>query len=319
MPDSQVAKEEEVNDFNLGRESEPQHPVDEDGFQFAPKKPDGDLWEIALEPLMKREREQCDAWKEEVQNLLIFAGLFSAVVTAFVIESYKTLHADPQDTMVTLLSHILVRLENGSATGSPTSSLPSSQVTFVPDKSAERINSFWFISLVLSLATALIGIISLQWLREYRSYANFNSEETFAIFNMRKDGLEKWQVQKVFAALPLLLQGALVLFLAGMIDFSLALGIKVAIPVIIAIALTLAFLLLTTVLPTFQGLLYLFYLPTTNGPPGSTVPVQITPIKGVSYSRCSFLCIFQEDAQATGHSDSLLAASTCVQVFCQAT
>ncbi|KAF4618776.1 hypothetical protein D9613_009779 [Agrocybe pediades] len=230
MPGSQVAKEEEVNDFNLGRESEPQPPVDEDGFQFAPKKPEGDLWEIALEPLMKREREQCDAWKEEVQNLLIFAGLFSAVVTAFIIESYKTLHVDPQDTMVTLLSHILVRLENGSATGSPTSSLPSSQVTFVPDKSAERINSFWFISLVLSLATALIGIISLQWLREYQSYANFNSEKTFAIFNMRKDGLEKWHVPKVFAALPLLLQGALVLFLAGMIDFSLALGIKVAIP-----------------------------------------------------------------------------------------
>ncbi|KAF9554481.1 hypothetical protein CPC08DRAFT_611873, partial [Agrocybe pediades] len=134
------------------------------------------------------------------------------------------------------------------------------------DKSAEQINSFWFMSLVLSLATALIGIISLQWLREYQSYANFNSEEKFAIFNMRRDGFEKWHVPKVFAALPLLLQGALVLFLAGMVDFSLALRIKVRIPIIVAIALTLAFLLLTTILPTFQGLLYLFHLPTMNGP-----------------------------------------------------
>ncbi|KAF9550441.1 hypothetical protein CPC08DRAFT_647901, partial [Agrocybe pediades] len=152
---------------------------------------------------MKREREQCDAWKEEVQNLLIFAGLFSAVVTAFVIESYKSLQVDPQDTMVSLLSNILVRLENGTATATPTPNLPSGQVPFVPDKSAERINSFWFISLVLSLATALIGIISLQWLREYQSYANFNSEEIFALFNMRKDGFERWHVPKVFAALPL--------------------------------------------------------------------------------------------------------------------
>ncbi|KAF9550442.1 hypothetical protein CPC08DRAFT_647917, partial [Agrocybe pediades] len=134
------------------------------------------------------------------------------------------------------------------------------------DKSAERINSFWFISLVLSLATALIGIISLQWLREYQSYANFNSEETFALFNMRKDGFERWHVPKVFTALSLLLQGALVLFLAGMVDLSFALGMKVGIPVIIAIALTLAFLLLTTVLPTLQGLLYIFHLPRTNGP-----------------------------------------------------
>ncbi|KAF4618838.1 hypothetical protein D9613_009698 [Agrocybe pediades] len=266
MPSSQVANDEDAaNGFNdLGRESPPQ--VDEHGFMFAPKKPEGDLWEVALEPFMKREREQCDAWKEEVQNLLIFAGLFSAVVTAFVIESYKSLQVDPQDTMVSLLSNILVRLENGTATATPTPNLPSGQVPFVPDKSAERINSFWFISLVLSLATALIGIISLQWLREYQSYANFNSEETFALFNMRKDGFERWHVPKVFAALPLLLQGALVLFLAGMVDFSLALGIKVGIPVTVAIALTLAFLLLTTILPTFQGLLYLFRLPRTKSP-----------------------------------------------------
>ncbi|KAF4618576.1 hypothetical protein D9613_009681 [Agrocybe pediades] len=264
----------EANDSNDSPDSErPQtSDPDMDGFMFAPEKPDGDLWEVALEPLMKREREQCDAWKEEVQNLLIFdsdgtkAGLFSAVVTAFVIESYKTLHVDPQDTVVSLLSQILVRIENGNMTSTPTSNLPSGQVTFVPDKSAERINSFWFISLVLSLATALIGIISLQWLREYQSYANFNSEETFALFNMRKDGFEKWHVPKVFTALPLLLQAALVLFLAGMVDFSLALGIKVGIPVIIAIALTLAFLLLTTILPAFQVLLYIFRLPTTNGP-----------------------------------------------------
>ncbi|KAF4618840.1 hypothetical protein D9613_009696 [Agrocybe pediades] len=239
---------------------------DLDEFKFAPKKPEGDIWEIALEPLMKIERAQCDAWKEEVQNLLIFAGLFSAVVTAFVIESYKTLQVDPQDTMVSLLSQMLVRMENGTAIGSPPAPTLFNPPPFVPNRSAERINIFWFISLIFSLATALIGIISLQWLREYQSYANFNSEETLIIFNMRKDGFEKWHVSKVFAALPLLLQAALVLFLAGMVDFSLALGIKVGIPIIIAIALTLAFLLLTTVLPTFQGLLYLFHLPTMNGP-----------------------------------------------------
>ncbi|KAF9550438.1 hypothetical protein CPC08DRAFT_622631, partial [Agrocybe pediades] len=147
------------------------------------------------------------------------AGLFSAVVTAFVIESYKTLQVDPQDTMVSLLSQMLVRMENGTAISSPPAPTLFNPPPFVPNRSAERINIFWFISLIFSLATALIGIISLQWLREYQSYANFNSEETFIIFNMRKDGFEKWHVSKVFAALPLLLQAALVLFLAGMVDF----------------------------------------------------------------------------------------------------
>jgi len=254
----------------------------EEPFKFAPEKPDGDPWKIILEPLLKADRAQCEIWKDDVQNLLIFvslatlsvgltydqalqAGLFSAVVTAFIIESYKTLQADPQDAMVSILSQILVRLDN-----STTASLnPLAQAPFTPSRAAERINAFWFISLVLSIATALIGIISLQWLRVHQSYPNPESWElNFAKFNMRKDGLEAWHVPKVFTALPLLLQTALVLFLAGMIDFSLfQLGDRVAIPVMISVGLVLLFLFATTSMPTFQCL-FLYFWGSRNKDPG---------------------------------------------------
>ncbi|KIM36337.1 hypothetical protein M413DRAFT_33824, partial [Hebeloma cylindrosporum] len=100
-------------------------------------------------------------WTEEVQNLLIFAGLFSAVVTSFVVESSKDLQPD-SNTL--LLSHIATLIDN--ATKGTVSNVP--QIQFSPSPSSYRINALWFASLVLSLATVLVGIVSLQWIREHQ-------------------------------------------------------------------------------------------------------------------------------------------------------
>ncbi|KDR70536.1 hypothetical protein GALMADRAFT_15902, partial [Galerina marginata CBS 339.88] len=179
-----------------------------------------DHWENLLTPLIEGDKAQCDAWKDEVQNLLIFAGLFSGVLTAFVIESYQGLQSDPNDVMIALLTRIATRLDN-----------PLNGTTLVPQQidelpsgspvaSSIRINIFWFISLVFSLTTVLVGIISLQWLREHQEYPkSLSSKERFALFNMRARGLEAWYVPQVFAALPVLLQFALVLFFVGLVDF----------------------------------------------------------------------------------------------------
>lgn len=35
-------------------------------------EPSGGHWEKLLAPLLKKDKIQCDSWKEEVQNLLIF-------------------------------------------------------------------------------------------------------------------------------------------------------------------------------------------------------------------------------------------------------
>jgi len=181
------------------------------------------------------------------------AGLFSAVVTAFVVESYKTLQPDPEDTIVLLLSRIADRLDNVSANAAI-----ARTNTFAPDSASIRINAFWLVSLILSLTTVLVGIIALQWLREHQAYPDLNPKQMFAVFQMRSEGIQKWYVREVFTALPLLLQAALILFFAGMVDFSLELGMKVSTPVIVIIAFTLVFLLVTTILPTFQG--FFFYL-----------------------------------------------------------
>ncbi|KAF8164666.1 hypothetical protein BJ912DRAFT_255527 [Pholiota molesta] len=230
-------------------------PVDIDApYEHAPPK-DGDPWTTLLTPELEADTLRCTAWKDEVQNLLIFAGLFSAVVTTFVVESYKLLLPDPNDTTNGLLFHIASGLNNTSPF--PPSVSPESILTpFSQTPSAVRINVFWFISLILSLTTVLVGTIALQWLREHQSYSGYSSKEKLAMLHMRSEAIEAWYLPQVFATLPVLLQAALVLFLAGLIDFSLPLGTKVTIPVSIIVGVTLLFLAVTTLLPSYQVLFF---------------------------------------------------------------
>ncbi|KAF8898110.1 hypothetical protein CPB84DRAFT_1633457, partial [Gymnopilus junonius] len=139
-------------------------------------------WEKLLNPLLEKDRVQCEAWKDEVQNLLIFAGLFSAVLSAFVVVSYPTLQPDQNETMISLLARIATRLDN--PLNATLSADPVNPALFsnAPTPSSIRINAFWFISLVLSLTAALIGIISLQWLREHQQYpSSIPARQKFAL------------------------------------------------------------------------------------------------------------------------------------------
>ena len=156
--------------------------------------------------------------------------------------------------MISLLTRIATRLDNPlngtSLISQQIDALPSTS----PMSSSIRINIFWFISLVFSLMTVLIGIVSLQWLREHQEYPpSLSSRDRFALLNMRVRGLEAWYVPQTFAALPVLLQFSLILFLVGLVDFLIASQTKVAIPVIIAIGVPLVFLVWTTVMPSLQA------------------------------------------------------------------
>lgn len=209
--------------------------------------------------------------------------------------------------MIALLTRIATRLDNPL---NGTASAPQSIDTLPtnsPAASAIRINIFWFISLVLSLTTVLIGIVSLQWLREYQQYPqSLPSKQRFALFNMRVEGLEAWYVPQIFAALPVLLQFSLVLFLMGLIDFLLASGTKVAIPVIITIGVPFIFLAWTTVIPSFQA--FMMCLPL--GKHADRVPQQC-PYKSPQSRIIRHIITFSEPAFAV-YSRSAVAFHSLV-------
>lgn len=74
---------------------------------------------------------------------------------------------------------------------------------------------------------------------------------------MRSEALEVWYVPQIFAMLPVLLQGAVALFLVGLIDFALPLGRELEIAVSFTVGVALLFLAMTTALPVCQGFLFL--------------------------------------------------------------
>ncbi|EJD48825.1 hypothetical protein AURDEDRAFT_21678, partial [Auricularia subglabra TFB-10046 SS5] len=68
-----------------------------------------DAWQKCWDRARKHDGDVCDAYREQIDTLLVFAGLFSAIVTAFAVDSYKWLQADPDP--VILLAQLLSALQ----------------------------------------------------------------------------------------------------------------------------------------------------------------------------------------------------------------
>ncbi len=121
---------------------------------------------------------------------------------------------------------------------------------FKPPAFAVLLNILWFSSLVSSLASASIGIIVKQWLKEYSVGLNGSSREIARRRQYRLNNLEKWRVATIVDVLPILLQIALVLFLTGLLLLLWNTHLTVSIAVAIVVAILIIFLVLTTILPT---------------------------------------------------------------------
>ncbi|EEB89832.1 hypothetical protein MPER_12031, partial [Moniliophthora perniciosa FA553] len=165
---------------------EPTKSVDEE------KKPTRtESWERMLKEVSRHDEDMVKGWRDDIDTLLVFAGLFSAVVTAFVIESYQ----------------------------SCSQATPFEPSQFKPDASSIRINVFWFLSLILSLTSALFGLLCKQWIREHqRDTTTRTPGEALALRQLRRDSFGKWGVSSFLSALPIFLEVALLLFFAGVLD-----------------------------------------------------------------------------------------------------
>ncbi|KAI3605710.1 hypothetical protein WG66_012029 [Moniliophthora roreri] len=200
-------------------------------------------WEKLMAEVEKYDEGMVKNWKEDIDTLLVFAGLFSAVVTAFLIEAYQWLSEDPADTTVALLTHISIQLNTPQT-------MPLERSKFEPDASSIRINCWWFLSLVFSLTSALFGLLCKQWLREQqRDPPTATPAEALALRQMRRDSFEKWGVSPFLSVLPILLEVALLFFFVGILDLLWA---RHPIPFafcLVSVALSAGLYFVTTFLP----------------------------------------------------------------------
>jgi hypothetical protein len=98
-------------------------------------EPEKDPWRAAFDEFKTRDEKMVKDYQEEIDTLLVFvrhphhlfiirliilalqAGLFSAVLTAFVVESYQSLQEDYTQTSADLLRQISQRLLPVSGSG----------------------------------------------------------------------------------------------------------------------------------------------------------------------------------------------------------
>jgi hypothetical protein len=172
-------------------------------------------------------------------------------VAAFIIESYKQLQPSSSDAVILLLAQISQQLAALSSSTSITIPPGLAGEDFRPSASAVRVNILWFISLVLSLACALLATLMHQWVRRYlqasqRRYAPYKRARIRAFF---AEGVERFGLPAAVEALPALLHVSVFLFFAGMVDFLININHTVALFLLSAVAVLASTYFLFTALP----------------------------------------------------------------------
>ncbi|KAJ7637307.1 hypothetical protein DFH06DRAFT_653813 [Mycena polygramma] len=225
-----------------GEDAEPR--VTEPGAEAAAAK----IWAIYVGEAEKYDKGLVESWRSDMDGMLIFAGLFSASLTAFLIESYKTLNPDSGDSTVQLLAQISQQLA-ASANGS-TFVVPTPPA-FTPSGPALVCNALWFISLGLSLSCALIATLLEQWARDFIHRSEIRSAPLIRarIFSFLYYGLKRFNMHAVVEIIPLLLHTALLFFLAGLVAFLIPVNTVMAAVAGVMLAILTAVYSFLTILP----------------------------------------------------------------------
>lgn len=176
-----------------------------------------DPWAKCAKEVWEFEESLVEKWKEDINNLLLFSGLFSTVLTGFIVPFYVTLAAT--QALISMSAHLsVVAADAGhTAVANWLISLSSdSQSSPRPSSTTIAVAVLWFAALILSLGAASVAISISQWLHHHINVTSKTSQRSVRVWFFRRRGLRRWGVEQAVAVLPLLLQIALVLFLVGL-------------------------------------------------------------------------------------------------------
>ncbi|KAH9930646.1 uncharacterized protein B0H18DRAFT_992767, partial [Fomitopsis serialis] len=149
-----------------------------------------EVWRLYVDQASQADDHFFKAWNLQMDNLILFAALFSAVLAAFVVESYQNLQADPNAASVDLLQRILATLHHSDVC----------------------INALWFASLVISISTAFLAILAKQWLFNLSEDWEPTLEMKGRQRHFRREIRQRWKLSSVLSWLPALLHVSLLCF-----------------------------------------------------------------------------------------------------------
>ncbi|KIO16727.1 hypothetical protein M407DRAFT_36260, partial [Tulasnella calospora MUT 4182] len=96
--------------------------------------------------------------KSQLDSLLIFAGLFAGVNSAFLALTLPMMSADPADDTNALLLQLV---KGGNTTINSEADLPSA--TFSPPSAIYPVNILFAVSLTCALMSSFLAVLGQQW------------------------------------------------------------------------------------------------------------------------------------------------------------
>ncbi|KAK0451102.1 hypothetical protein EV421DRAFT_1212204 [Armillaria borealis] len=218
--------------FGLKGSAPYRSPKDNDPFNYEEKYPEdayceemgqnARVFRTYLDERRIYDANMIEEARDGVDVLLVFAGLFSAVVTTFLVQTSQSLQADYAEMSANLLFE-MINIQRAAASGASLDSVAASPLnpntTFIASTTSVRVNGLWFASLALSLTTALVAVLVKQWLHHYMALPSGTPREQSLLRQFRFAGLQKWRVLVIIGLLPVLMHTALANFFVGLVIF----------------------------------------------------------------------------------------------------
>ncbi|KAG6919751.1 hypothetical protein DXG01_001585 [Tephrocybe rancida] len=176
------------------------------------------VWSVYLDEAENHDADVIEGYRNIIDGLLIFAALFSGVVTTFVAQTSTALQSDNGKVTAALLyeNNQLLRAA-GNVTklnAVPFATLAPGSITH--SSTDVWVNGLFFASLALALSTALLTVLAKQWIQAYTSTVSGDGKTRALIRQFRFQGILKWQLGGIIEALPLILHGSMAIFLIGL-------------------------------------------------------------------------------------------------------
>ncbi|THV00911.1 hypothetical protein K435DRAFT_584950, partial [Dendrothele bispora CBS 962.96] len=181
--------------------------------------PNARIWKVYNHEATRKNSEKTEEWRDGLDSLLVFASLFSAVITTVGTQTSTRLQKDWGEVTSNLMME-LIAIQHAGFSGNSIDAIPSSQLTpsskFTPRPLDVVINALWFFSLALSLSVALAAIVCKQWIHQYTTVSSTGSlQEKAHIHHFQSLGMEKLHVVRIIGLLPTFVHLSLGVFFLG--------------------------------------------------------------------------------------------------------
>uniref|UniRef100_D8PUG2 DUF6535 domain-containing protein n=1 Tax=Schizophyllum commune (strain H4-8 / FGSC 9210) TaxID=578458 RepID=D8PUG2_SCHCM len=156
---------------------EQKYEADEYGEELGPH---ARFWRVLLDEARVYDHDMVEGWRDTLDVLLVFRAWASG----------------------------------GSINDVPPSTITLDSVTST--RFDYWCNTLWYISLALSLSTALMAVLVKQWIQAYHSNVSGTPRDQALSRQFRLIGVQRWNVPFIIGLLPMLLHVSLLLFFIGL-------------------------------------------------------------------------------------------------------